>query len=71
MGLNEAVAIVVQENPGEILTPERVTKDLLGDVSQTTFTQTQDKVSRYLRTGAKLGLWQRVPGQLAQYILEK
>lgn len=71
LGLNEAVAIVVQENPGEILTPERVTKDLLGDVSQTTFTQTQDKVSRYLRTGAKLGLWQRVPGQLAQYILEK
>lgn len=71
LGLNDAVAIVVQENVGEILTPARVTKDLFGDVSQTAFTKAQVMVGKYLRAGAKLGLWQRVPGQLAQYILEK
>jgi len=69
MGLSQAVEVFVQENAGEILTPERVTRDLFGDVSETALTKAQAQVSKRLRDGAKLGLWQRVPGQLAQYIL--
>jgi hypothetical protein len=70
MGLSQAIEAVVQENAGEILTPERVTRDLFGEISQTTLTKAQEQVSKRLRDGAKLGLWQRVPGQLAQYLLD-
>jgi hypothetical protein len=69
MGLSQAIEVVLQENAGEILTPERVTRELFGDISQTTLTKAQEQVSKRLRDGAKLRLWQRVPGQLAQYIL--
>ncbi len=69
MGLSEAVALVVQENAGEILTPERVTKELFSDVSETALKKAQTQVNKWLRSGAKQGRWQRVPGHLAQYIL--
>ena len=70
MGLTQAVEVFVQENAGEILTPEQVTRDLFGDAPETALALVQAQVSKRLRDGAKLGLWQRVPGQLAQYILE-
>lgn len=70
LSFSEAIEIVVQENAGEILTPERVTRDLFGNISETTLTKAQAQVTKWLRDGAKLGLWQRVPGQLAQYILD-
>jgi hypothetical protein len=69
MALSEAVALVVQENAGEILTPERVTRELFSDVSQTALKKAQAQVNKWLRAGAKQGRWQRVPGQIAQYIL--
>ncbi len=70
MGLSQAVEVFVRENAGEILTPEQVTRDLFGDLPETALALVQAQVSKRLRDGAKLGLWQRVPGQLAQYILE-
>ncbi len=70
MGLSQAVEVFVQENAGEILTPEQVTRDLFGDPPETALALVQAQVSKRLRDGAKLGLWQRVPGQQAQYILE-
>jgi hypothetical protein len=70
MGLTQAVEVFVQENAGEILTPEQVTRDLFGDAPETALALVQAQVSKRLRDGAKLGLWQRVPGQQAQYILD-
>ncbi len=70
MGLTQAVEVFVQENAGEILTPEQVTRDLFGDTPETALALVQAQVSKRLRDGAKLGLWQRVPGQQAQYILD-
>ena len=69
MGLTQAVEVFVQENAGQILTPEQVTRDLFGDAPETTLALVQAQVSKRLRDGAKLGLWQRVPGEQAQYIL--
>ena len=70
MSLNEAIELIMKENAGEIFTPERVTKDFFGDMSETVLALAQAQVNRCLRDGAKLGLWQRLPGQQAQYILE-
>ena len=70
MGLTQAVEVFVQENAGEILTPEQVTRDLFGDLPETALALVQAQVSKRLRDGAKLGLWQRVPGEQAQYILD-
>ena len=70
MSLNEAIGLIMKENAGEIFTPERVTKDFFGDMSETVLALAQAQVNRCLRDGAKLGLWQRLPGQQAQYILE-
>lgn len=69
MGLSQAVEVFVRENAGQILTPEQVTRNLFGHAPETTLALVQAQVSKRLRDGAKLGLWQRVPGQLAQYIL--
>ncbi len=69
LGLREAVATVVQENAGEILTPERVTRELFDDISATIFVKAVTQVNKWLRDGAKQGRWQRVPGHLAQYKL--
>lgn len=70
MSLNEAIGLIMKENAGEIFTPERVTKDFFGDMSETVLALAQAQVNRCLRDGAKLGLWQRLPGQRAQYILD-
>ena len=70
MSLNEAIGLIMKENAGEIFTPERVTKDFFGDMSETVLALAQAQVNRCLRDGAKLGLWQRLPGQQAQYILD-
>lgn len=66
----EAVAAVVNENPGQILTTEQVARELYGELSGKTLTKAKDRIGKTLWSGAKQNRWQRVPGQLGQYTLD-
>lgn len=70
LSFTEAVATVVQSLAGQVLTPERVTRELYGDVSAKDLTGFQDQVGKALWAGVRKGRWQRVPRQLGQYTLD-
>lgn len=69
LNFTEAVATVVNENPGQILTTELVAHKLYGDLSGQALTKAKDKIGKTLWSGAKQDRWQRVPGQLGRYTL--
>ncbi|AFZ32135.1 hypothetical protein Glo7428_3669 [Gloeocapsa sp. PCC 7428] len=69
MSFTGAVTTVIQENAGEVLTPEIVAKELYGDIAGKALTQAKGKVGKTLWNGAKQGRWQSVPGQLGMYTL--
>ncbi|MUL36269.1 hypothetical protein [Gloeocapsopsis dulcis] len=67
MSFTAAVATVVQENAGEILTPEKVARILYGEIAGKELTEAKAKVGKILWSGAKQGRWKSVPGQLGEY----
>jgi hypothetical protein len=70
LNFTEAVAIVVQSKAGETLTPEQLARELYGDLEGKALIVAKDRAGKTLWRGAKLGWWQRVPGQLGQYTLD-
>ena len=66
----EAVAAVVNEYAGQVLTTEQVAQALYGEVSGQALTKAKDRIGKTLWSGAKQDRWQRVPGQLGRYTLD-
>lgn len=69
LSLIDAVETVVRENQGQVLTPDKVTRELYGELKGYALTKAKAKVGKTLWHGAKQGLWQRVPEKLGCYIL--
>jgi len=67
LSLIGAVETVVRENQGQILTPDKVAKELYGELKGYALTKAKAKVGKTLWHGAKQGLWQRVPDKLGCY----
>lgn len=70
LNLTAAVETVVQENPGQILTTDKVARELYGELDGRALTKAKDKIGKTLWGGAKQGRWQRVPGRLGCYTLD-
>lgn len=70
LNLTAAVESVVQENPGQILTTDKVARELFGELEGRALTKAKDKIGKTLWGGAKQGRWQRVPGRLGCYTLD-
>jgi hypothetical protein len=69
LSLIGAVETVVRENEGQVLTTEKVAKELYGELKGYALTKAKAKVGKTLWHGAKQGLWQRVPDKLGCYTL--
>ncbi|WP_250126436.1 hypothetical protein [Chroococcidiopsis sp. CCMEE 29] len=69
LSLIGAVETVVRENQGQILTTEKVAKELYGELKGYALTKAKAKVGKTLWHGAKQRLWQRVPDKLGCYTL--
>jgi hypothetical protein len=70
LSLIEAVETVVRENQGQILTTDKVARELYGELKGYALTKAKAKVGKTLWHGAKQGFWQRVPEQLGCYTLD-
>ncbi|WP_339384092.1 hypothetical protein [Gloeocapsopsis crepidinum] len=70
MSFTAAVATVVEENVGEVLTPETVARALYGEIEGKALTKAKAQVGKILWNGAKQGRWKSVPGQLGAYTLQ-
>ncbi|WP_289501371.1 hypothetical protein [Gloeocapsopsis sp. IPPAS B-1203] len=70
MSFTAAVATVVEENVGEVLTPEKVARALYGEIEGKALTKAKAQVGKILWNGAKQGRWKSVPGQLGAYTLQ-
>jgi len=70
LSLIEAVETVVRENQGQILTTDKVARELYGELKGYALTKAKEKVGKTLWHGAKQGLWQRVPQQMGCYTLD-
>jgi len=51
------------------LTPDKVARELYGELKGYALTKAKAKVGKTLWPGAKQGLWQRVPDKLGCYTL--
>lgn len=70
LNLTAAVETVVQENAGQILTTDKVARELYGELEGRVLTKAKDKIGKTLWGGAKQGRWQRVPGRMGCYTLD-
>lgn len=69
LNLTAAVESVVHEYAGEILTTEKIAKQLYGDLSGSALTLVKDKIGKTLWSGTRQGRWQHIPGQIGCYTL--
>ena len=70
LNLTAAVETVVNKYAGEILTTERIAKELYGEISGRELTQAKDKIGKTLWSGTRQERWQHVPGKLGCYTLD-
>ncbi|AFZ33508.1 hypothetical protein [Chroococcidiopsis sp. TS-821] len=70
MSFTAAVTTIVEENVGEVLTPEKVARALYGEIEGKALTKAKAQVGKILWNGAKQGRWKSVPGQLGAYTLQ-
>ncbi|HCF30123.1 MAG TPA: hypothetical protein DEV81_23640 [Cyanobacteria bacterium UBA11049] len=70
LNLTAAVETAVNKYAGEILTTERIAKELYGEISGRELTQAKDKIGKTLWSGTRQGRWQHVPGKLGCYTLD-
>lgn len=70
LNFTAAVESVVRENPGEIITTDKVARELYGELEGIALTKAKDKIGKTLWGGHKNGRWQRVQGQLGCYTLD-
>jgi len=68
--LIDAVALIVNENAGQVLTTEQVTKTLYGALSGSDFRQAKQRVAGALWRGAEAERWQNFPGEKGIYTLD-
>jgi len=66
----DAVDLVINENAGQILTPDLVVKALYGKLAGSKLTQAREIVGRALWRGAESKRWQHLPGQRGKYTLD-
>jgi hypothetical protein len=70
LSLTAAVEVVVNEHPGEVITTEKVAKELYGeDIEGRALIKAKDRIGKTLWGGATQGRWQRIPGRLGCYTL--
>jgi hypothetical protein len=68
----DAVATVLKDHPGEIMTPMKVMKTLFGELSGIIEAKALKKVQQALWDGASRNHWQRLPGGVrGRYTLER
>jgi len=67
----DAIATVLRERAGQVLTPEKVTKVLFGDLSGVSEARAKKKVGRALWDGASRNLWQRLRGATGKYTFDQ
>lgn len=70
LNFTAAVEKVVKKYAGEILTTEKVAKELYGNLSGRELTVAKDKIGKTLWSGTKNERWQNVPGKLGCYTLD-
>jgi len=68
--LVDAIATVLREHSGEVMTPETVTKALFGDLSGISEATTRKRVGKALWDGASRNHWQRLTGESGKYTLD-
>ncbi len=68
--LVDAIAIVLREHSGEVMTPETVTKALFGDLSGISEATARKRVGKALWDGASRNHWQRLTGESGKYTLD-
>jgi len=65
----DAIATVLRERAGQVMTPEKVARVLFGDLSGVSEARAKKKVGRALWDGASRNLWQRLRGANGRYTL--
>ncbi|MBV9385472.1 MAG: hypothetical protein JOZ78_03485 [Chroococcidiopsidaceae cyanobacterium CP_BM_ER_R8_30] len=71
MSFTDAIATVLREHQGEVMTPEQVARELFGDdTSGTRFSAARKRVSRILWGGASKKRWRRLTGAIGRYTLD-
>jgi len=68
--LVDAIATVLREHSGEVMTPETVTKALFGELSGISETTARKRVGKALWEGASRNRWQHVTGESGRYMLD-
>jgi len=66
----DAIATVLRERAGQVMTPETVTKVLFGDLSGVGEARAKKKVGRALWDGASKNRWQRLRGATGRYTID-
>jgi len=66
----DAIATVLRERAGQVMTPEKVTKVLFGDLSGVGEARARKKVGRALWDGASRDRWQRLRGASGRYTID-
>lgn len=70
LNFTEAVETIVRENSGQILTTDKVARELYGEISGQDLTKAKEKVGKTFWSGVKQKRWQRVPNQIGCYTLD-
>jgi len=68
--LVDAIATVLREHSGEVMTPETVTKALFGELSGISEATARKRVGKGLWDGASRNHWQMLPGKRGRYMLD-
>lgn len=70
LNFTEAVETIIRENAGQILTTDKVARELYGEISGPALTKAKEKVGKTFWSGVKQKRWQRVPNQMGCYTLD-
>lgn len=71
LSLTDAITAVLRERSGQVMTPEKVTKVLFGNLLGISEATARKKVGRALWDGASRNRWQRLRGANGRYTLEQ
>ncbi len=66
----DAITTVLRERAGQVMTPEKVTKVLFGDLSGVGEARAKKKVGRALWDGASRNRWQHLRGATGRYTID-
>jgi len=69
LNFTQGVETVLRENPGQVMTSEKIARILYGELSAKDLSRAKDKIGKILWAGARQKRWQSVAGQLGAYTL--